>query len=68
MQNNPEFTFKDFEEFGSLDELSTYTRVYMEMYLKLTMGFYHRTGKTPDFVYKIALVWANGVAELYENV
>ena len=69
MQNNPEFTFEDFEALASMGsiELSLYTRVYTDMYLKLTMGFYYQKGKTPDFVYKIAEVWANGVAELYEN-
>lgn len=55
-----------FEPIASL-ELSKFTLVYTDLYLKLTMGFYFRTGKTPDLVRRIAQVWAEGVAELYEE-
>ena len=48
-------------------ELSTYARVYGNVYLSLVMGFYFRTGETPDLVRRIAQVWATGLAELAEN-
>lgn len=66
MKNNPDFTFQDFEAFGSI-ELSPYTRVYIEMFLKLTVGFYSDTEQVPDFVCKIATVWAKGVADMWAD-
>lgn len=47
-------------------ELSDFSRVYTDLYLKLTMGFYYRTGETPEIVHAIAQVWATGLADLTE--
>lgn len=51
----------------SLGELSEFARVYSHLYITLVMGFYFRAGEIPELVRNIAEVWANGVAELYEE-
>ena len=51
----------------SIPMLADYTQTYTDMYLTLTMGFFIRTGETPDIVREIADVWARGIAELSEH-
>lgn len=67
MWDNPDFTFEDYEQAESLGELSEYSRIYGNLYITLMMGFYFRRGEIPELARNIAEVWANGVAELYEN-
>jgi len=68
MRVDPEFTFREYKQVASLGELSDFSRIYGNVYMNLIMGFYFRKGEIPELAKDIAQVWAEGVAELYENV